>query len=385
MHPHQTYALARRAGHDDRVIVAEHRLAPLLGEDWHVAARISGADLAGATYFPPLDLGDSAGPRPVLAGYFVPPQTGTGLIPLAPAFGADDFAAARAHSLPVHDPLGRDGRFPASTPLVGGAFFADASRILVTALSEAGALFGPTGPADGDPRCWRCGTPVFPRAMSAWHLRAATADGRRDTREGDVDWMISRTRYWGTPLPLWECQDGHVTCAESLTRLSEMAGEDVSGLDPHRPLIDDVTIACPRCGGSARRVADVLDARYDAGWLLFAGAVPPAGTVSSLVHRPQGGLVISRAGPGSWWLEAVRDVGAAVFGRPPDCRVLALEPVPDASGRAMSRGFGNLVEPMALIERVGADVIRWCCATARACRGRRAGHGGLARTVGDRA
>ncbi len=141
VHPHQTYALARRAGHDDRVIVAEHRLAPLLGEDWHVAARISGADLAGATYFPPLDLGDSAGPRPVLAGYFVPPQTGTGLIPLAPAFGADDLTAARAHGLPVHDPLGRDGRFPASTPLVGGAFFADASRILVTALSEAGAMF----------------------------------------------------------------------------------------------------------------------------------------------------------------------------------------------------------------------------------------------------
>ncbi len=182
VHPHQTYALARRAGHEDRVIVAEHRLVPMLGEDWHVAARITGADLAGATYFPPLDSGDGdgAGPRPVLAGYFVPLQVGTGLMPLAPAFGTDDLAAARTHSLPVHDPLGQDGRFAAGTPLVGGEFFADASRILIAALSDARALLGPVQPADGDPQCWRCGTPVFPRAMSAWHLRRGP--GRRAAR-----------------------------------------------------------------------------------------------------------------------------------------------------------------------------------------------------------
>lgn len=358
VHPHQSYALAGRAGREDRVILAEARLAPMLGEDWHVAARIGGADLAGATYHPALSLVGAGGPRPVIPGYFVQARAGTGLEPLAPAFDADDLTAATAHGLPVLDPLGPDGRFAADLPLVGGMFFTDASRILTTALSDAGALLPPLRRAAGDPRCWRCGTPLLPRAMSAWYLR-----GSAGTPDGGADWMVSRTRFWGTPLPLWECPAGHLTCAESLARLSELAATDLTAMDPHRPQIDSVIISCPRCCGPARRVPDVLDTRFEAGWLPFADSVPSARAVSSPDNRPRGGLLIASAGPGTGWPAAVQDVAALVCGRPAGLRVLRLPPVPDAAGRAMSSGLGNLVEPLTLIERFGADVIRWFSVT----------------------
>jgi isoleucyl-tRNA synthetase len=359
VHPHQTYALARRSGHEDGVIVADTRLALMLGDDWRVAARVSGADLAGATYHPVLNLSGDNRPHPVISGYFVRPDTGTGLMPLAPAYGRDDLDAAKLHGLGAPDPLRADGRFAAGVPVIGGAFFGDADRILIAALAEAGALLPPVRPADGGHACWRCGTRLLPRTTSAWYL--STSAG---WPEDDADWMISRTRFWGTPLPFWECADSHLTCAESLAQLSELAGVDLTGTDPHRPEIDDVLIACPRCGGLARRVPDVLDARYDASWMPFARQRLPAAAVSIFENSPHNGLIIGSAGPAGGWPGAVRRLGTMVNGRPPACRVLLLQPVLDSSGRAMSRGLGNVVEPLPLIERYGADVIRWFCVAA---------------------
>jgi isoleucyl-tRNA synthetase len=359
VHPHETYALARRAGHDDGLIVAEARLAPMLGADWHIAARVSGADLAGATYHPVLSVAGDTRSHPVIAGYFVRTHTGTGLLPLVPAYSPDDLDAARLHGLAAPDPLGTDGRFAGEVPLIGGAFFADADRILIDALADAGALLPPARQADGEQACWRCGTPLLPRATSAWFLRTSTG-----WPEDDADWMISRTRFWGTPLPFWECQDGHVTCAGSLAQLSALAGVDLTGMDPHRPQIDEVLIACPQCARPASRVPHVLDARYDASWLPFARQCRPAATVSSFENRAHHAIIIGSAGHPAGWPRTVRQIGAMVSGGRPACRVLSLEPLHDSSGRAMSRGLGNVVEPLPLIERYGSDVIRWFCVAA---------------------
>jgi isoleucyl-tRNA synthetase len=393
VHQHQTYALARLAGHDDRVIVAEARLVPELGEDWHVAARFSGAELAGASYYPAPGLaaaGGTASPRPVISDYLVSTSEGTGLVPVAPAFGAADLSAARTHGLPVIDPIGQDGRFAASVPVTGGMFFAAAEPVLIRALADTGALLATRPLPQGRPQCWRCGAPVMTRAVSVWTIRttaiagrlraasermrlvpseAASPDGPLDGwGRSEADWVVSRTRYWGTPLPLWECSAGHMTCVSSLAELSVLAGEDLSGIDPHRPLIDGVVITCSRCGAPARRVPEVLDARYDAGWMPLAGAVWPTGTQSGGHNSPHADLIIANADESRGWFGALLTIGTLISGQPVTSSALSLGPVLDERGRAMSRKMGNLVEPTRLIERHGADTIRWFL-TASAPRG----------------
>ncbi|HYS32996.1 MAG TPA: class I tRNA ligase family protein [Streptosporangiaceae bacterium] len=391
VHPHQTYVLARRAGQDDQVILAEPRLAGVLGGDWRVAARLTGTELAGATYHPLLEDGGPAGPRPVIAGYFTTARDGTGLTHVAPAYDEQGRAACLAHGVDVTDPIGPDGRFESGLPLVGGVLFADADPILVGALSDRRLIFA-SSPRECDyPRCLRCGTPLLFRAQPAWRIRTtATGDrvgavserscpnpGERsqqaDGRPGRAwlgtgsDWTLSRTRYWGTPLPLWECARGHFTCVGSLSELSELAGRDLAGLDPHRPHIDAVTITCPRCGGVGRRVPEVIDAWYDAGWMPFAlhgvGGANEAATADA-GDDTCAQLVAESTDQAPEWFGALLTVGALVHGKRAFGTALRLGTVLDDGGRSMSRSLGNVVEPLPLIERYGADAARWFFATA---------------------
>src|SRR5262249_14407920 len=171
VHPDETYAVARKSGAGDRVVVAESLIGRVLGEGWHIVARVQGAELAGATYQPPFSLVRILEAHVVVTGNFVTTEDGTGLVHLAPAFGADDLETGRAHGLPVVNPIRGDGHFEEDVPVVGGMFFKDADATLVSDLADRGLLFRSAQHEHSYPHCWRCHTPLIYYALPSWFIR----------------------------------------------------------------------------------------------------------------------------------------------------------------------------------------------------------------------
>ncbi len=379
VHPDESYVVARRAGGQDAVVVAEQLMPRVLGEGWHVAARLRGSDLVGATYRPPFGLVDIPGAHLVLPGTFVTTEDGTGLVHLSPAFGADDMETSRAHGLPVVNPIRTDGRFEESVPMVGGLFFKDADESLVRDLAERGLLFHSEPYQHSYPHCWRCHTPLLYYALPSWYIRTTQIKDRllaenertnwqpptiKEGRYGEwlrnnVDWALSRTRYWGTPLPLWECGEHHLTCVGSLAELSELAGRNLSDLDPHRPYVDAVVIACPDCGGPAQRVPEVIDAWYDSGSMPFARLGAPWRNEEEFRRAYPAQFICEAIDQTRGWFYSLMAVGTLVFDRSSYENVVCLGLVVDERGRKMSKHLGNVLEPIPLMEAHGADAIRW--------------------------
>ena len=379
VHPAERYVLARKSGDGDRVVVAAARLGRVLGEGWHVLAEFDGASLAGAAYEPPFSLVGVPGGHHVVTASFVTMDEGTGLVHLAPAFGADDLDTGRRHGLPVVNPVRPDGRFAGDLPLVGGLPVRDASEPLIASLADRGRLFRSGPYRHSYPHCWRCGTPLLYYALPAWYIRTTAIKDQmlaenertrwhpptiRQGRYGEwlrnnVDWALSRTRYWGTPLPLWECGEGHLTCVGSLAELSGLASRDLSGLDPHRPFVDGVTLPCPECGGEARRVPEVIDTWYDSGAMPFAQFGAPLRGDAEFRAAYPAHFVCEGIDQTRGWFYALMAVGTLVTGRSAYSEVLCLGLITDAAGRKMSKHLGNVVEPVGLMDRYGADALRW--------------------------
>ncbi|GLZ03647.1 isoleucine--tRNA ligase [Actinomadura sp. NBRC 104412] len=399
VHPDVTYVAARPAGSDEVLVVAEPLLEQVLGTEAEIVATYQGRDLERTPYKRPFDLVDIPDAHYVVLGDYVTVEDGTGLVHQAPAFGADDMAVIRAYGMPVVNPIGPDGKFLADVPMVGGTFFKDADKPLTDDLRARGLLYRGGHFEHSYPHCWRCHTPLLYYALPSWYIRTTAIKDRlleenaktnwfpESVKEGrygewlrnNVDWSLSRSRYWGTPLPLWVCgaDEDHITCVGSLKELGELAGRDLSALDPHRPYVDDVTIPCPQCGTEARRVPDVIDAWYDSGSMPFAQWGAPHRNKEVFESSYPAQYICEAQDQTRGWFYSLMAVGTLVFDRSSYENVLCLGLILAEDGRKMSKHLGNVLQPIPLMDKHGADALRWFMLAS--------GMPWAARRVGDRA
>ena len=378
VNPEMTYVVARTG--DGVFVVAEARTAAVLG-DAEVLASVPGADLAGLRYQRPFDLVDIPDAQIVVLADYVTTSDGTGLVHQAPAFGADDLAVCRANGLPLVNPVAPNGRFLDEVPLVGGVFFKEADAALVTELRRTGRLFRYEPFEHSYPHCWRCHTPLIYYAQPSWYIRTTDVrsallrenertnwfpDHIKHGRYGDwldhnVDWAVSRSRYWGTPLPLWRCPDGHVTAVGSRAELGELSGQDLSDLDPHRPYVDAITLPCPDCGATATRVPEVIDAWYDSGAMPFASLGYPhvQGSEEAFAAAFPAQYICEAIDQTRGWFYTLMAIGTLVFDRSAYENVVCLGHILAEDGRKMSKHLGNILEPVPLMDAHGADALRW--------------------------
>ncbi len=400
VHPRVDYVAARTS--DGEILVVADLLLHTLGEGAEVLSRWTGEQLTGTTYSRPFDLVEIPNAHRVVTAEYVTTEDGSGLVHIAPAFGADDLLVGRANGLPVVNPVRPDGTFEADIPLVGGVFFKKADAALVDDLQARGLLFKHVPYEHSYPHCWRCHTPLVYYAQPSWYIRTtAVKDELLRENEGtdwhpstiqwgrygdwlnnNIDWALSRSRYWGTPLPIWRCESGHLTCIESLADLGQRAGANLSNLDPHRPFVDDITFPCPECDQTATRVPEVIDAWYDSGAMPFAQFGYPHRGVEEFAHRYPADFICEAIDQTRGWFYTLMAVGTLVFGQSSYKTVLCLGHILDEEGRKMSKHLGNVLEPIPLMDEHGADAVRWfMLAGGSPWQSRRVGHGTIQEVV----
>ena len=360
-------------------IVAHELVEQVFGEVLPAIESFPGAQLERLPYSRPFDFIEIPDAHFVTVADFVTTEDGTGIVHLAPAFGADDLAVCRAYNLPVVNPIGPDGTFAADVPLVAGQFFKSADADLIVELQKTGRLFSRRDYVHSYPHCWRCHTPLLYYAQPSWYIRTTAIKDRLlaanektnwypetikwgrfgDWLRNNVDWALSRNRYWGTPLPIWRCENGHATCVGSLAELGSLAGQDLLELDPHRPFVDDITIACPQCQQVANRVPEVIDVWYDSGAMPFAQWGYPHQNQDLFDDRYPADYICEAIDQTRGWFYTLMAVGELVFEESAYRNVLCLGHILDADGRKMSKHLGNVLEPIGLMDRHGADAVRW--------------------------
>ena len=385
------------------LVVAEPLISALSGEV-KILKTIKGKDLERVTYKRPLDLIDIPDAHFVVLANYVTTEDGTGLVHQSPAFGADDLAVCRAYGLPVVNPIAPNGTFLSEVPLVGGLFFKDADKVLVKELKSRGVLYKHQPYEHPYPHCWRCHTALIYYAQPSWYIRTTSIKDElirennqtnwhpetiKTGRYGDwlnnnIDWALSRNRYWGTPLPIWRCEEKHEVCVDSLKELGELAGKELSNLDPHRPFVDDITFPCATCKKEMVRVPEVIDCWYDSGAMPFAqwGYPHKPGSVEKFKAAYPADFICEAIDQTRGWFYTLMTIGTLVFDKSSYKSVLCLGHILDKDGRKMSKHLGNVIEPISLMDQHGADAVRWyMLAAGSPWSARRVGHDAISDVV----
>ena len=382
---HETYARFECEG---RTIIMADALIPAIMGDKEIANKTTfpGSDLVGMKYEPLFDfqrevirgVENEENAWMVIADDYVTMTDGTGIVHIAPAFGEDDARVGRENHIPFLQLVDTKGEMDKRTPW-GGTFIKKADPMVLEDLDKRGLLVAAPAFEHDYPFCWRCDTPLIYYARSTWFIRMTAVhdqlmrnnrsvnwmpDNIKEGRMGNfldnvIDWGLSRERSWGTPLPVWVCKCGHIHVVGSIKELCEIGHNVTPDIELHRPYIDQVTITCPECGGEMHRTPEVIDCWFDSGSMPFAqwhypfenkeifDANFPADFISEAIDQTRG------------WFYTLLAISTLLFDRSPFENCIVMGHVQDAEGRKMSKHIGNVVDPWEVLDKQGADAVRW--------------------------
>ena len=377
VNPNETYV--KIAVGDEKFILAEALVSSVIKDEYTLVESYVGKKLEFTEYEPLFDFVNPKGKAYfVTCDNYVTLSDGTGIVHIAPAFGEDDSVVGKNYDLAFVQLVDEKGQMTKETPWAG-MFCKDADKEVFASLKESGLLFAALPFEHSYPHCWRCNTPLIYYARDSWFIKmTAVRDdlirnnntinwipesigkGRfGDWLENVQDWGVSRNRYWGTPLNIWECSCGERHAIGSIEELKSMSDNCPENIELHRPFIDAVTIKCPKCGGEMKRVPEVIDCWFDSGAMPFAQwhypfenqelfeSQFPADFISEAVDQTRG------------WFYSLLAISTLIFNKAPYKNVIVLGHVQDENGQKMSKSKGNAVDPMEALEEYGADAIRW--------------------------
>ncbi len=401
--PEVEYVRARVG--EETLILAAALVERVLGEGTEILDRFPGSELVGAYYQGPIFvLNDhEPGGYPIVAGDFVTTDDGTGLVHIAPAFGEDDFRVAAAEGIfqtdqpgTLYNPVRPDGTFDRRVRNHEGREYdgrlvkdPDVTDDLIDDLDKHGLLFREERYEHSYPHCWRCGTPLIYYAKTSWYIRTTAVreqmlaanetvnwhpprvkHGRfGDWLSNNVNWALSRERYWGTPLPVWRCATGHVHVVGSFTELESLSKKTLP--DHHRPYVDEVIFPCAECNQPMTRVPEVIDVWFDSGSMPFAQHHHPFEHESELEQAYPADFICEAQDQTRGWFYSLLAVATLLDRQPPFegqapyRNVVCLGLILDADGQKMSKSRGNTVEPWQVLDTYGADAFRWYFFTSK--------------------
>ncbi len=379
VNPHETYAKFLA---DGRKYIMAKALIPSIFPDAEIEIleEMVGNDLVGTSYEPPYRFVEPDKKAWfVIADEYVTMTDGTGIVHTAPAFGEDDNRVCSAAGLPFVCLVDDQGKMKPETKWPG-VFVKDADPLVLKDLDERGLLFS-APPFEHDyPFCWRCDTPLLYYARPTWFIRMTAVrdnlvrnnrtinwipDNIKEGRMGNflenvIDWGLSRERYWGTPLPVWKCNKGHTHVVGSIEELRRMAVKDPGAdVELHRPFIDQVELVCPECGEPMHRVKEVIDCWYDSGSMPFAQWHYPFENKETFEKNFPADFISEAIDQTRGWFYTLEAISTLLFDRAPFKNVIVMGHVQDADGRKMSKHLGNVVDPFQMLDKYGADALRW--------------------------
>jgi isoleucyl-tRNA synthetase len=384
VNPGVDYALVESSR--GKFLVAAGLVENVFGDDARPVATFKGSDLAGLRYTPPFDYasralaGNQDADRAwrVLVEDFVEANEGTGIVQISPAFGEDDLEACRRSGVPVFKPVDAQGRFDHRVPEFQGLYVKEADAGVIESLRERGLLVKNEPYVHSYPHCWRCDHPLLYYALVSWYIRTTEYSDRmlaenaevnwipehiRDGRFGNwlannVDWSLSRFRFWGTPLPIWRCEDNHDVAVDSVAKLSELSGRDLQTVDLHRPHVDEITFACPQCSKPSTRVPDVIDVWYDAGAMPFAQHGYPRRNIDLFERTFPADIIAEGLDQTRGWFYSLMAESVGLFDKNSYRTVICHGLILDEDGKKMSK-HKAIADPWRVFETFGSDVLRF--------------------------